>query len=74
LATGNADIIGAIARAIFENTYEPDRKAGIKIGKIIRDNVINILLGNYDSLVPIEAGEGEWDNFIKSVENVKKCI
>jgi hypothetical protein len=25
-------------------------------------------------LVPIEAAEGDWENFIKSVENVKKCI
>jgi hypothetical protein len=32
------------------------------------------LLGNYDDLVPIEAAEGDWENFIKSVENVKKCI
>ena len=70
----NADVKGAIARAVFEVTRPDYRKAGIKIGKVIRDNVINILLGNYNDLVPIEFVPGQWQEFINSVENVKKRI
>lgn len=67
----NPDIKSAIARAIFNNTLDEERKAGIQIGKIIRDNVINIFLGNYDDLNPIELASGQWDEFVKAVEAVR---
>ena len=70
----NPDIKSAIARAIFDNTIPADRAAGIKIGKVIRDNVVNIMLGNYDALVKIEFIPGQWDEFVRDVEEVKRDI
>lgn len=69
-----AGIKPAIARAIFENTLPVDRAEGIKIGKVIRDNVINIMLGNYDSLIKIGFTQEQWDDFIRAVEDVKSNI